>query len=61
MQYARYAPSEVYYTHSAATGLIAGLFEVSGESRDFESEPAGACQGCLQGNGVHRFSHCMKA
>ena len=31
----------------AATGLITGLLEVSGESRDFESEPAGLCQGCL--------------
>ena len=31
----------------AATGLIAELLEVSGESRDFESEPAGLCQGCL--------------
>ena len=72
MQYAWYAPSEVYYTHSAATGIIAGLLEVSEESRDFDCEPAGLYQGCLQGNGVLGvtefgaqvkigFSHCMIA
>ena len=36
----------------AATGLIAGLLEVSGESRDFESEPAELCQGCLHCKGM---------
>ena len=36
----------------SATGLIAGLLEVQGEIRDFETEPAELCQGYQQGNGV---------
>ena len=40
----------------SATGLIAGLLEVQGEIRDFETEPAELCQGYLQGNGVFRVT-----
>ena len=42
----------MYYAHPAATGLIAVLLEVSGDSSNLKTEPARLCQGCLQGNGV---------
>ena len=53
-----HTPNINNHSHSnlAATGLFAGILEVSGKSKDFESEPARLCQRGLLRNGIHRVT-----
>ena len=47
-------PGNVYFNfiNLGATGLVGELLEVLGENTHLTTEPAGLCQGCLEGNGV---------